>query len=283
MGSKFSKRDGEEIGKTSTKNKITPQIPGKEEYRISPKCDSWKDELKRGIGGGDGEDENIFYSTTDLYPRLLQLWESVTVLCFVVSYIMSLLVLQSSWWGRRELVVLLGLSPWCLVIVVCFSSRCYGFVYSLWLWYFLVILAYYFCISNIICNSVKYKMKFKGLWLWCSTMPNVTTLFTKSSQEMKLAFIFFAATLDLVIAYFLILTIESCHTHLSVIAPNNAAIFSTKHTRSTSSQAKGTNSTLFLTCVRNEVELVPLACEDDPIQYDNIPVLALKHRQRLQN
>ena len=71
MGSKFSKRDSEEIGKTSTKNKITPQIPVKEEYRISPRCDSWKDELKRGIGGGDGDDENIFYSTTDLYPRFI--------------------------------------------------------------------------------------------------------------------------------------------------------------------------------------------------------------------
>ena len=71
MGSKFSKRDREEIGKTSTKNNITPQMPNKEEYRISPRCDSWKDELKRGIGGGDGEDENIFYSTTDLYPRFI--------------------------------------------------------------------------------------------------------------------------------------------------------------------------------------------------------------------
>ena len=71
MGSKFSKRDGEEIGKMSVKNKITPQVPTKEEYRISPSCDSWKDELKRGIGGGDGEDENIFYSTTDLYPRFI--------------------------------------------------------------------------------------------------------------------------------------------------------------------------------------------------------------------
>ena len=30
----------------------------------------------------------------------------------------------------------------------------------------------------------------------------------------------------------------------------------------TSSQAKGTNSTSFLPCVRNEVELVPLACKD---------------------
>ena len=71
MGSKFSKLDSEEIGKTSTKNKITPQMPNKEEYRIAPRCDSWKDELKRDIGGGDGEDENIFYSTTDLYPRFI--------------------------------------------------------------------------------------------------------------------------------------------------------------------------------------------------------------------
>ena len=71
MGSLFSKRDSEEIGKSSKKNKITPQIPVKDEYQISPRCDSWKDELKRGIGGGDGEDENIFYSTTDLYPRFV--------------------------------------------------------------------------------------------------------------------------------------------------------------------------------------------------------------------
>ena len=34
-----------------------------------------------------------------------------------------------------------------------------------------------------------------------------------------------------------------------------------------SSQAKGTNSTSFLMCVRNEVELVPLACED-VVTYD---------------
>ena len=32
---------------------------------------------------------------------------------------------------------------------------------------------------------------------------------------------------------------------------------------STSSQAKGTKSTSFLTHVRNEVDLVPLACEDE--------------------
>ena len=32
---------------------------------------------------------------------LLPLWESVIVLCFVVRYFVSILVLQSSWWGRE--------------------------------------------------------------------------------------------------------------------------------------------------------------------------------------
>ena len=31
---------------------------------------------------------------------LLPSWESVIVLCFVVRYFMSILVLQLSWWGR---------------------------------------------------------------------------------------------------------------------------------------------------------------------------------------
>ena len=31
---------------------------------------------------------------------LLPLWESVIVLCFVVRYFMSILVLRSSWWER---------------------------------------------------------------------------------------------------------------------------------------------------------------------------------------
>ena len=33
---------------------------------------------------------------------LLPLWESVIVLCFVVRYFMSILVLQSSGWGRES-------------------------------------------------------------------------------------------------------------------------------------------------------------------------------------
>ena len=43
---------------------------------------------------------------------LLPLWESVIVLCFVIRYFMSILVLQSSW-----LVALLNLSSCCLVMV----------------------------------------------------------------------------------------------------------------------------------------------------------------------
>ena len=42
---------------------------------------------------------------------LLPLLESVIVLCFVVRYFMSILVLQSSWWGKRELVALLNCLP----------------------------------------------------------------------------------------------------------------------------------------------------------------------------
>ena len=38
--------------------------------------------------------------------------DSVIVLCFVVRYLMSILVL-----GKRELVALLNLSSWCLVMV----------------------------------------------------------------------------------------------------------------------------------------------------------------------
>ena len=47
---------------------------------------------------------------------LLPLWESVIVLCFVVCYFMSILVLQSSWWGRESwllcLICLSGVLRW---------------------------------------------------------------------------------------------------------------------------------------------------------------------------
>ena len=76
---------------------------------------------------------------------LLPLWKSVIVLCSIVRYFMSILVLQSSWWGRDSwllcLICLTGVSWW----LGGSSSRCNGVVCGLWLWYFLIILTYYFC------------------------------------------------------------------------------------------------------------------------------------------
>ena len=72
----------------------------------------------------------------------------VIVLCFVVRYFMSILILQSSWWGRESwllcLVCLPGVSWW----LNGSSSGCHGVVCGLWLWYFLIILTYYFCLGR---------------------------------------------------------------------------------------------------------------------------------------
>ena len=58
---------------------------------------------------------------------------------------MSILVLQSSWWGRESwllcLIFLAGVSWW----LSGSSSWCHGVVCGLWLWYILIILTYYFC------------------------------------------------------------------------------------------------------------------------------------------
>ena len=75
---------------------------------------------------------------------LLPLWESVIVLCFVVCYFMSILVLLSSWWGRESWLLCLICLPGVLWWLSGSSSRCHGVVCSLWLWYFLIILTYYF-------------------------------------------------------------------------------------------------------------------------------------------
>ena len=77
------------------------------------------------------------------------LWESVIVLYFVARYFMSILVLQSSWWGRESwllcLICLPGVSWW----LSSSSSRCHGVVCGLWLWYFLIILTYYFVVLTL--------------------------------------------------------------------------------------------------------------------------------------
>ena len=74
---------------------------------------------------------------------LLPLWESVIVLCFVVHYSMSILVLQSSFSGRESwllcLICLPGVSWW----LSGSSFWCHGFVCGLWLgisWSYLLFL-----------------------------------------------------------------------------------------------------------------------------------------------
>ena len=72
---------------------------------------------------------------------LLPLLDSVIVLCFGVRYFVSILVLQSSRWGRESWLLCFVCLPGVSWLLCGSSSRCHGFVSgSLWLWYFLVIL-----------------------------------------------------------------------------------------------------------------------------------------------
>ena len=87
---------------------------------------------------------------------LRPLWESVIVLCFVVCYYMSILKLQSSWWGRESwllcLICLPGVSWW----LSGSSSWCHGVVCCLWLCYFLIILTYYFWLIPVENASISF-------------------------------------------------------------------------------------------------------------------------------
>ena len=69
---------------------------------------------------------------------------SIVDVCNYSMFCCTLLYAHSSFAiiliGKRALGALLGLSSWCHVVVVWFSSRCHGFVCSLWLWYYLIIL-----------------------------------------------------------------------------------------------------------------------------------------------
>ena len=71
-------------------------------------------------------------------------WESVIVLCFVVRCFVSVLVLQSSWYGRESWLLCLICLPGVLWWLSGSSSLCHRVVCCLWLWYFLIILTYYF-------------------------------------------------------------------------------------------------------------------------------------------
>ena len=96
---------------------------------------------------------------------------SVLVLCFVVRYFMSILVLQSSWWGRESWLLCLICLPGVSWRLSGSSSPCQGVVCGLWLWYFLIILTYYFSYISSLLVSI--------LWfcIWFPIPMNVRLYF----------------------------------------------------------------------------------------------------------
>ena len=65
-----------------------------------------------------------------------------SVFCCTLLYVHSSIAIILM--GKRELIALLNLSPWCLVMVERLFLAVPRVVCSLWLWYFLIILTYYF-------------------------------------------------------------------------------------------------------------------------------------------
>ena len=114
--------------------------------------------------------------------------------CCTLLYV--ILVLQSSWWGRESwllcLICLPGVSWW----LSGSSSRCHRVVCSLWLWYFLIILTYYFSINQCLLNNwtqkrlnvIKLMMNgclpfVNNILLFCKIIASVYVL--KESQSTK--------------------------------------------------------------------------------------------------
>ena len=73
---------------------------------------------------------------------------------------MSILILQSSWWGRESWLLWLICLPGVLWWLSVSSARCHGVVCGLWLWYFLIILTYYFWWNNVTTSSFYHELWF---------------------------------------------------------------------------------------------------------------------------
>ena len=85
---------------------------------------------------------------------------------------MSILVLQSSWWGRESwllcLVCLPGVSWWFCGS----SSRCHEFFCCFWLWYFLIILTYYILGSEYTLYLLYMNHKTGDLETWFTSLES---------------------------------------------------------------------------------------------------------------
>ena len=82
------------------------------------------------------------------------MWGFVLGPCFAMLFIVSILVWQSSHWGRGSWLLhfLNGVHAAIWISMFCvFSLLCHGFICDLWLCYFLIIpyLFYFFCILMI--------------------------------------------------------------------------------------------------------------------------------------
>ena len=94
----------------------------------------------------------------------------ILVLCFAVCYFVSILALQSPWWGRESWLLCFVCLPGVSSVLSGSSSRYHGFVCSLWRWYFLIILTYYFWYCVFISMRRLFVMLKTSLvnWKWSS-------------------------------------------------------------------------------------------------------------------
>ena len=93
--------------------------------------------------------------------------------------------------GKRELVALLNLSSWCLWRLSGSSSWCHGVVCSLWLWYFLIILTYYFSIY-VSWSTSELRVRLAP-WNWFKPSSNIFLLTVPRRYFFCGTFVFFCA------------------------------------------------------------------------------------------
>ena len=91
----------------------------------------------------DWTSKNLLRLSRQFIRIQLAMWDSAIVLCFVVCYFVSILVLLSSWWGRECWLLCFVCLPVVSWLLCGSSSRCHWFVRILVLWYFLIILTNY--------------------------------------------------------------------------------------------------------------------------------------------
>ena len=99
---------------------------------------------------------SLFFSDSLLIVTPLAGFCNCSIL--VVPYFISILVLESSLWGRESGLVCLVCLPGVLWLLCVSSSQCHGFACCLWRWYFLILLTYYF-------SCIQYTVE--SLYLFC--------------------------------------------------------------------------------------------------------------------